>query len=215
MAFAHTGFLLDEDEALKAALTGLTVADEQTNARSVRVRFGYGEMELTGNAPGAQVSWPFITIALLDINFERDRAHRGRIFTDATETALVDFPLPVGIDYEIVSHARSARHDRQIVSALMQGVLIPQGGVLEVDDGTVRRLDVLTGPENRDRLAGEGRREFRKAWSVRVSSELQPAAVQAVVRATTIGIEVIPLDRRDRALTDADAAAAVESEVVS
>lgn len=227
MPFTHAGFLLDEDEALKALLTGMTVSDERMADRPVLVRFGYGEPELTGDTPGAQITWPFVTIALLDVREETDRAERGRVqfaypvgsstaVDNTVDAHLAEWPIPVGIDYEITTHARSARHDRQILANIIGQAFPFRYGSLDVDDGTVRRLDVLSGPESADWIDGHGKREFRKVWAVRVSSELPGSQVALVRRATETNLTVIDLTlRQDRVLTQTDSAVGVESEVVS
>lgn len=226
MPFAHSGFLLDEDEALKAHLSGMNVADERSSGRAVTVRFGYGDPELTGNTPGGQVTWPYITIALLDIQEETDRAHRGRVHFEYAPGSpdqlssltgnLAEWPIPVAIDYEIVAHSRSARHDRQIMAQMVANKLPFRFGSLAVDDGTVRRLDVLSGPEDAPRLHPDGKREYRTVWTVRVSSELAVAQIAEVGRATGAFLTILNLStRQDRDLTSGDTASAADSEVVS
>lgn len=226
MPYPHSGFLLDEDEALKALLGGLTVADEQSAARPVPVRFGYGDPELTGATPGAQVSYPFITITLINVLEETDRAHRGNVELRylptvpepvAEETAtLAEWPIPISLHYEIVAHARSARHDRQLVGSIISSRLPFRFGALDVDDGTVRRLDILSGPEDAPRYDANGKRVYRSVWTVAVSSEQPITVLREVARVTGVGITIVNLtDRQDRALTQADSASAVEAEVVS
>lgn len=224
MPFAHDGFILDEDEALKAHLTGFTVSDEQAAARPVVVRFGYGDPELSGDIPGRQITWPFITINLLAISEEKDRAHRGVVpFTyimgsqaavSPVTATLAEWPIPMALDYEIVSHSRSARHDRQITAKLVGQ--LTRFDSLDIDDGTVRRLDLLSGPEDSPRIDADGKREYRTVWTVRVSSEIAAEVARAVARATGAGLTLIDLtSRQDRALTQVDTASAVETQVSS
>jgi hypothetical protein len=135
---------------------------------------------------------------------------------NSVDAHLAEWPIPVAIDYEIVTHARSARHDRQIVAAITGTKLQFRYGSLDVDDGTVRRLDHLSGPQSGDRIDGTGRREFRKIWAVRVSSELPASQIDVVKRASDVGLTIFDLsNRQNRALTQDDAAVAAESEVVS
>ena len=89
-------------------------------------------------------------------------------------------------------------------------------GSLDVDDGTVRRLDVLSGPERADYLDRDTKRVYRKVWTVRVSSELPVTTMRQVHRAIETNLTLIDLGgRTNRDLTQSDTAAAVESEVVS
>lgn len=67
----QTGFLIAEDDALKAKLTGLTVSDPQfPDGRPVKVRFNEADAE-------SAISYPLITLQMISIALAADRVHSG------------------------------------------------------------------------------------------------------------------------------------------
>ena len=71
-------FLLNEDEALRNLLKGLTVTDQkaassQETTRAVGVWFGQPDQEIT------EQKYPYITIDMIDVAEDYSRAHRGRV----------------------------------------------------------------------------------------------------------------------------------------
>ena len=66
-------FLLNEDAALKTLLTGITVADSGNDARPVGVFYGQPDKEIR------QQSYPYITIDLVSVTEDVNRAHRGYV----------------------------------------------------------------------------------------------------------------------------------------
>lgn len=91
----------------------------------------------------------------------------------------IELPIPFQLQYQVTTYARYAQHDRAINVQLMTSRLEPRFGYLEMgptdeapDDLSVRRLDLLSGPTNGDTRDSEGRRLFRKMYTVGVSSEL-------------------------------------------
>ena len=155
----NEGWLLDEDRALRDLLDDISVSDTGKDSRRVGVWYGHPDQEIRSQ------SYPYITIDLVDISMERDRAERGLgpvedywrpslssattadpNFTYDTDIPLVMYqPLPIRLTYQITTWARNPRHDRQILNALFnRGVAPVQGGTLPVSDGTLRRLDVLS-----------------------------------------------------------------------
>lgn len=186
-------FILDEDRALRNALVGITVSDQKETDRRVGVWFGQPDNEIRNQ------SYPFITIDLIDISEAKDRAHRGRANPEYDRPAGVDpdrwdtdYPIPINLDYQITTWARQPRHDRQILTALLNGKTPLRFGVLTPDDGTVRRLDVLE-VTKRDTTEAD-KRLFKNAITVRISSELPPIsseAYEAVAnRFLTIGLTI-------------------------
>jgi hypothetical protein len=69
---SRTGFLLAEDEALKLHLSNITVSDDTSSSRKVRVYFRYPETE-------TEKDYPFITIDMVSINHARNRQHSEHI----------------------------------------------------------------------------------------------------------------------------------------
>lgn len=191
-------WLLSEDAALKNALAGITVSDRADAARRVPVYFGLPDIELR------EQSYPYITIDLIDIEEARERVHRGAVelayvpegFTEpaSTQARRVELPTPYDLTYQITSWARHPRHDRQILLQLLGNKIPHRFGQVVADAGatefnsTVRRLD-LVGVNKRDALDGDRKRLFRNVLTVRMSSELFPAAVPALLtRAQSVEI---------------------------
>jgi len=190
-------FLLDEDQALKTLLTGMTVTDQkagstQATTRPVKVWFGQPDQEIT-----AQM-YPYITIDMIDIAEDVMRAMRGKAqpyymsppegLQNANQegTWEVDYPIPVNIDYQITVYSRQPRHDRAILAQLL-GTKIPlRFAVLDTGDGTTRRLDVLD-VSKRD-ITESGKRLFVNAITVRVSSEIQPSVFRVFYKVSQVNL---------------------------
>lgn len=193
-------FLLSEDKALREKLSGITVtdqkADQTDSLRPVGVWFGVPDQEIRSQ------SYPYITIDMIDINRDTTREMRGKTnaeylkpegWNPLTEFQ-IDLPIPVDIDYQVTTYSRNPRHDREIMSKLLSVKLPIRFGVLELDDNTVRRLDVLD-VTKRD-MVENGKRLFMNAISVRVSSEVsEPMFVRALYQVTSVHLD--PLNAGD------------------
>ena len=195
-------FLLSEDEALRNLLKDMTVTDQKsvTEAgpqRKVQVYFGQPDQEIRAQ------SYPYITIDMVDISEDFSRAMRGIVkpeyiqdpttgpdaendYDPETQDWDVHFPIPVNIDYQITTYARQPRHDRQILAQLLYTRIPLRFAVLEPDDGTVRRLDVLD-ISKRD-IPESGKRLFVNAITVRVSSEIAPETYNKLYKALTLDV---------------------------
>jgi len=166
-------FILNEDEALKTLLTGITVADSGNSARPVGVYYGQPDKEIR------QQSYPYITIDLVGVSEDPTRAHRGYVpltYTpegvDTTNINRINYPIPVDLIYQVSTWARQPRHDRQLIAALFSPGRLPlRFGQLPIpQDGTNRRVDVL-GFSKRDFIESE-KRLFSNVYNIRISSEL-------------------------------------------
>lgn len=201
-------FLLSEDEALKNLLKGIKVNDQKSTTNGVATRevgvwFGQPDQEVRNQ------SYPYITIDMIDIGEDFSRAHRGIVAPEYLDTPLnfnsnvawnddehgweIDYPVPVNIDYQITTYARQPRHDREILSQLMFFKLPLRFGVLETDDNTVRRLDILD-ISKRD-VTEAGKRLFVNAFTVRVSSEIAQSTYRKLYKVQTViatGIDETP-----------------------
>lgn len=158
--------------------------------------------------------YPYITIDYLTAVRDVEREHRG--VTDYGRAddpnaympdgmpvggGRVEIPIPMQIHYQITTFARFNLHDRLINQWLMTNVLEPRFGYLEMtgdaeapDDLTIRRLDLMSGPDNGDTRDGEGKRVFRKMYTVSVSSELFHSEFVALTRQIeTVNIDVYPI----------------------
>ena len=193
-------FLLSEDEAIRNLLKGMKVTDQKSNAngastRNVGVWFGQPSQEITDQV------YPYITIDMVDVSEDFSRSMRGLVkpsyLPDPTHmpdgtTAYngddhdwyIHQPIPVNIDYQITTYSREPRHDREILAQLMYTRLPLRFGVLQPNDNTVRRLDVLD-ISKRD-ITEAGKRLFVNAFTVRVSSEIAPELYTAVYKALEV-----------------------------
>lgn len=197
----NSGFTLVEDEALKRKLQGLVVGDENSASRSVPVRFRIPEKE------EATVTYPFISIELINIRRATDgREHRGWVRATQAATAQLfgtpqqydyvgtQFPIPMELIYTVTTFARNIRHDRQLNILLRTNVLPDRFGYVEVpEDGTIRRLD-FQGYRQADTLFGDGKRLFRKIYTVMIDAELYLDQVTELMKVHQLNIKQLTYD---------------------
>lgn len=188
-----TTFLLSEDEAMKSWLTGMTVADSSDSARPVKVWFRLPEQEQR------DVTYPFVSIDLIDINEAPERNHRGRLRVDRLEYVpeglsagvdyqTIDYPIPFDLDYQVSTFSRSARHDRAL-QAQMWKRFLGRFGAVPVED-TVREAQLL-GSATGDQVDQYGKRLFTKNYSIRVVSELVPSEALQAQRVLTRRLDIV------------------------
>lgn len=168
-------FILNEEAALKALLSGITVSDSGNSARPVGVYYGQPDKELR------EQRYPYITIDLIGVTEEVDRAHRGEVnipnttnyYPEGVTTGQnTSFPIPVQLLYQVSTWARQPKHDRQLIGELYSYGRLPlRFGQLQIpEDGTNRRLDVL-GFSKRDTTEGD-KRLFSNVFNIRISAEI-------------------------------------------
>jgi hypothetical protein len=193
-------FLISEDEALRNLLLNMTVTDQKSNAtgspqRSVKVYFGQPDQELRDQ------TYPYITIDMIDIAEDTARAMRGFAkpsylsdpttgpdgtspYDSETQDWEIHWPIPVSIDYQVTTYARQPRHDRELLAQILYSKIPMRFAVLQPNDGTVRRLDLLD-VAKRD-VTEQGKRLFVNAFTVRVSSEIAPETYTQVYKALQV-----------------------------
>lgn len=189
-------FLLSEDHALRKLLTGITVSDQtSTNSntpREVGVWFGQPDPEIRSQ------SYPYIVIDMLDVSRDTSREMRGttnaQYLRDIIEPNIaddweIDLPIPVNIDYQVTTFARHPRHDRQLMYSIMGNRIPFRFAVLQTDDNTVRRVDVVD-VAKRD-VVENGKRLFMNAFTLRVSSEITPAVYKSLYKVENVVLEGI------------------------
>lgn len=187
-------WIYNEDAALKFKLQGLQVFDANASGgRNVPVRFRLPEDEL------ATLTYPCIIIEHLPASFAPERAHRGYgqlpyapdgypIWWSPTATEYdpkkspywSQFPLPYNLDYKVTLYCRKMpEHLQPLVAQLaLQPYLPPQFGFLNIpQDGTVRNMFLLQGPEIEYGKDQDNKRLFRAVYMVRVMSEVIPDLV--------------------------------------
>lgn len=192
-------FLLSEDKGLRDKLKDITVQDQRGDyegkLRTVGVWFGVPDQEIRDQ------SYPYITIDLIDISRDFSREMRGVIDESATQAdylfdnedlstggGKLDLPIPMNLDYQLTTYSRHPRHDRDILAQLLTNKLPMRAGVLDLDDGTSRRLDVLD-IAKRD-MVEQGKRLFMNAITVRVSSELAQGTLKQLYKVSSIRPEL-------------------------
>jgi hypothetical protein len=195
-------WLLNEDAAIKAKLSGLKVTDSSNPDRPVGVRYRLPDDTY------AKMTFPMIIIEHGNIAKADDREHRGSGLLpyapegkrrwadyenpDKSPYWHATWPIPYNLDYQITTYSRHAMHDRVLTAMLAGSNRLPaRGGFLEIpQDGTVRRMDLIGGPEPDEDRDADGKRLFKTVYTVRVSSELFPEEVEEVVRVIDGGVHL-------------------------
>lgn len=192
---AKVGYILAEDEAMKAKFSTLYVPDpkEQNGRKRVKVWFGMPSRE-------RERTYPFITIDFVDIEFAADRAHSLDVIkvdwwpshaaTYADYNALVspDVVLdteepyattvrfqPYNLYYQVATHTRNAVQDRYLTAQMLGSSYAPLSNIghLHVpEDGTYRWLDNL-GLGSADYLDDENKSVWRKVFNLKVSAHME------------------------------------------
>lgn len=174
-------FILAEDTALKSLLQGISVVDEKSISRPVKVWFGFPDVEVRAQ------DYPYMTIELLDVSPSNERQHSGFLYDNdfrgtiaPVEGISYEYEYPVAYDliYQVTSYARHPRHDRAIIYQFLNEKVPHKFGQIaipnELGTETSYRHIFLDGFIKRD-LIEEGRRLLRNVFTVRVVSEMTPA----------------------------------------
>lgn len=191
----------NEDAAVKTKVSGLTVSDVNDDARPVAVRFRAPE-----NAYADQ-SFPLIILDRVEEVFDSSRAHTGYIRIPYVPEGYrpypgapgmtgspyySEFPIPMFVDYSVTLLCRKALHMTALLDTLTTfEYLPPRYGFLVVpQDNTVRRLDVLGGPETDAVRDEQGKRLLRATWRIRTTAELIWAPIDEPAPATSVDLTV-------------------------
>jgi len=190
-------FIVAEDLALKTLLSNITVADDKTTPRTVKVWFGYPDIEVRDQ------TFPFITIDLIDIMPGNDRQTYGYLVDSdyqgtiaAVDGQAYTYITPVAYDlvYQITTYARNPRHDRALMFQLLNKFPSKYGNLIvpnELGTETSSRSMFLDGFVKRDAVQSEtgNRRLLRNVLSIRVVSQMSPAqAATATKLVSTVQI---------------------------
>jgi hypothetical protein len=108
-----------------------------------------------------------------------------------------DYPIPYDVDFTVTIYSRYQDQLLPLVTALSKIDRIPpRFGYLEVpEDGTVRSLFVIGGPELVTGRDGEGRRLFQAVYRVRVPSELSLYDIEQIttrINSVSLDLHTIP-----------------------
>jgi hypothetical protein len=196
-------WLLNEDEAVKKKFQGLTVRDSTspTSGRPVTVRWRLPETEL------ADATFPMIVLEHLGPSVAHDREHRGYTnlpyapegltpLSDASDPRTspywAEFPIPYNLDYQVSTYCRKATQDIELRGKLAnENYIHPRDGFLIVpQDSTIRRLDLIGGPEPVAEKDSDGKRIFRSIYTIRISSELLPSEIDTYQEALSVGLRI-------------------------
>lgn len=202
-------FLFNEDKAIKQKFSNLVVTDVNAPdvGRPVQVIWLDSDVELVN------LTYPSIIIANTGISFDAERAHAGWAQLPYTPENFPDWitddnndvtnspywaftPIPYNIDYQIEVLARNNQHST-FLSAVLAGpdyLSTRHGHLVIEEDGTVRRLDLMAGPERQNTHDTDGKRVFHTIYTVRVSTELLPVEISTYSKVMTVvdTIEILP-----------------------
>lgn len=105
---------------------------------------------------------------------------------------LPEFPLPYNLDFNITVLTRNYQQMMEIISQLQMIDRIPArfGGLTVPQDGTVRTLELMGGPETNPLADEDGKRLLQTVYSVRVTAELSLYDVEAINRVMTVVTDV-------------------------
>lgn len=195
-------FIISEEVALKAHLSGMTVNDyaaDQTvqGTRAVDVWFSIPDVEVR------QMVYPGVTIGLLDIRPAVGRQHAGYYIDEdymGTQEASKDvsyrYDIPVAYDliYQITTWSRHPRHDRALIQQMLVKFPAKYGKLaVPTDNGVaVGYRSMFLDEFVKLDYVEDNRRTYKNSYTVRVVSELTVAqAAEASNRIVdTVGINV-------------------------
>jgi hypothetical protein len=184
-------FLLSEDLALRSWLGGMTVQDQRadgvTGTRQVGVWFGQPDQENRAQ------NYPYITIDMVDVVRDPSREMRGIVSPEYlapsnvpdNKTWEMPLPIPVNIDYQITTYSRNPRHDRQLLSQLLYERIPFRFAQLSLDDGTLRRLELLN-VSKRDSSSEQAKRLYVNVFTVRVTSEIPELKITELFKVLSV-----------------------------
>ena len=106
-----------------------------------------------------------------------------------------DHPVPYNLDYNVTVLTRNHEQMFHLIHALQGIDRIPArfGGLEVPEDGTIRTLELLGGPETGTIRDEDGKRIVQTLYSVRVAAELDLYEVQQVQRVTSVNFTVLNL----------------------
>lgn len=195
-------WLANEDAAIKAKLLGLSVADTNTPefGMPVDVRFGLPEQEI------ATMTFPLLVIERHDADRDPEREARGTISLqyapegyelwpeDESSPFITTNPIPYTITYQVTAYARKQWHLTELAAKLSVFERLPArfGFLVIPQDKTVRRLDLIGGPEFSQGRDEQGKRLWQLTYLLSVSSEVL-STVTEVIDVETVVTTVEPL----------------------
>lgn len=201
-------FIFNEDRAMKAKFSNLVVQDVNApnTGRPVQVIWLDADVELTN------LTYPSIVICNTGLSYDPERSGSGwyqlpytpENFSQWINDNNLDVenspywaftPIPYNIDYQIEVLTRNSKHST-FLTAMLSGpdFLSVRHGYLAIpEDGTVRRMDLMAGPERQNTHDADGKRVFHNIYTVRVSTELLPVEIDSYYKVQTVVNDVAVL----------------------
>lgn len=198
-------FIFNEDAALVKKLSNIVVQDTDSpaNGRLVQVITADPDDDLVN------LTYPCIRVQNNGMSFDQERASAGWFQLPYTPEGFLQWidvdtrevsdspywafsPVPFNIDYQIQVLSRNNQHST-FLTAVLSGpdFLSQRHGYLTVEqDGTIRRLDVLSGPEKDSTKDNDDKRVFISTYLVRVSTELLPQQIYSYNKVEEVDVEV-------------------------
>lgn len=201
-------FIFNEDRAMKNKFSGLVVQDinAPTGGRPVQCIWLDGDVELEN------LTYPSIIIANTGISYDPERAISGWKQLEYTPEQFPQWagdgnldvcnspywafsPIPYNIDYQIEVLARNSKHSTFLAAVLCgpDYMSIRHGYLAIPEDGTVRRMDLMAGPERQNTHDADDKRLFHTVYTVRVSTELLPQQIETYTKVQTVNTTVSDL----------------------
>lgn len=187
-------FILAEETALKAKFEGLQVTSPKVI--DVDVWFRWPNKEIR------EVRYPFIALDLADVQKSDRREHSGgpfelfyaphnyapRFDPEVGARVAEEWPVPYDLIYTATIVTLDPRHDRELKYKLLgdKARLPHRWAFLQVEDGTVRRLDVLDVSHTTARDAK--RTQFFTVFTLNVESELFAGTVEDLRRVSGVAM---------------------------
>jgi hypothetical protein len=195
------GLYTEEDLGLKTLLQGVTVTDlNSTDAtpRPVPVWFHNPERE------ERRITYPNITINFTGERIAHEREHRGwvqvgyrylqNIPFDTPHPVMMEYPIPLDLDYTVTASARINQHISQMSGTLALGRLHPRFALVTCPGGTVRRLEVL-GVTRANGVEAD-KRLFRQIYQVRIPTEVETPEPTITTRVGSLILKILAKDTR-------------------
>jgi hypothetical protein len=185
-------FIFNEDRAMKDKFSNLVVQDVNAPDTGMPVQVIW----LDSDTELVNLTYPSVVICNTGLSYDPERASSGwhqlpyapenfpTWSSDSNEDVTTSpywafTPIPYNIDYQIEVLARNNKH-ATFLSAILSGpdFLSVRHGYLAIpEDGTVRRLDLISGPERQSTKDADGKRIFHNIYTVQVSTELLPIEI--------------------------------------
>lgn len=211
-------WLRNEDAAMKVRLQGLVVYDANApvSGRPVGVRFRLPQDEL------ANLTYPVIIIEHAGIYPDQERMQSGRnvqvpyvpegkqtwAYGTATDPHAIDPrqspyrtvnpPTPYNLDYQVTLYGRFwDAHIQPLIAELATLWRLPAkaGAMWIPQDGTLRTMRLLGGPEEGYGLDEDGKRLFKVVYRVRLYTELLEDIQSSVAwGGTLIPVSMVNID---------------------